>query len=271
MRFVSFLVSVARACRSEQAAFATCRRLAPDRSLTLTTQFWAEDTDGHRVDVVDELAGNACVIATRTAAAPAPNRLLSLDLPVPPLVIPGAHRLHLNVDGERVTSAPIGVTVREVPRRGQRSRYKGRGTLTALHDRPVAPMAAGEEWEGWPRAAFSSPEAFTRGDFGIEGGHLFHGELFPMQRLISSNGTVSGLWIAACFRGFAREEEGPHLFTVADIGPGGSSEVVGVKYFDVSGPCVTLRLDLDPIGRTGAHMLGLAIDGRSAGEMSVDI
>jgi hypothetical protein len=127
MRFVSFLVFVTRAGRSEQAAFATRHRLAPDRSLTLTTQFWAQDTDEHTLHVVDEPAeGGPRVIATCTAAATVANALLHVDLSVPALTMPGAHHLHLEVDGERVMSSPIDVTVRDVPRRGRRSRYKGR-------------------------------------------------------------------------------------------------------------------------------------------------
>jgi len=250
MRFVSFLVFVARAGRSEQAAFATRRRLAPDRSLTLTTQFWAQDTDEHTLHVVDEPAeGGPRVIAARTAAATVANALLNVDLAVPPLVAPGAHHLQLEVDGERVLNAPIGVTVREVPRRGQRSRYKGRGALTAL----------------------SLPDAFTHGDVASDGVYLRHGELFPMKRSVPVGGKVSGLWIAAYFSGFAPEHEGPHLFSVTGNGPGGASEVLGVRYFEVTGPLATMRLDLDPVGGPGAQTFGLAIDGGKVGEMSVSL
>ena len=272
MRFVSFLVFVTRAGRSEQAAFAARRRLASDRSLTLTTQFWAQDTDAHTVHVVDESAeGGPRVIATRTAAATVPNALLNVVLPVPPLATPGAHQLLLEVDGERVMSSPIDVTVREVARRGQRSRYKGRGALTDPRDRPPTPAVASDEWQGWPRAAFWSPETLTSGDVASDGVYLRHGELFPVQRSVPVDGRVSGLWIAAYFAGFAPEHEGPHLVSVTGKGPGGENEVLGVRYFEVTGPRATMRVDLDPVGGPGAHTFGLAIDGGHMGELSVSL
>jgi hypothetical protein len=270
MRFVSFLVFVNRAGRCEQAAFATQRRLAPDRSLTLATQFWTEDTLEHRLQVVDEpAAGDPRVIATRTAVASAGQGLLSVDLSLPPLLTPGTHYLHLDVDDERVMRSPIAVTVREIPRRGHRARYKGRGTLTALRDGPTATAGASDDWKGWPRAAFSSPVAFVRSEH-AGGGYLRHGELFPMERPVPVNGTVSGLWIAAYFQGFERDDEGMHLFSVKDLQAQGEN-VLAVSYAEVVGSRHSLSLSLDPIDAGRAHTLGLAIDGRDVGVISVSI
>lgn len=131
MQCVSFQLSVSRAGRGEQIAFATRRRLAADRSLRLAMEFWADDTREHRVQVLDEPPlGGARVIAACTAAAAGEGGLLSVELLLPPLGTAGLHRLLLDVDGERVLSLPVGVAVRNVIARGLRSRYKGRGSLT---------------------------------------------------------------------------------------------------------------------------------------------
>jgi hypothetical protein len=243
MRFVSFLVFVTRGGRSEQAAFATRRRLAPDKGLTLAAQFWADDTAEHRLEVIDHPAeGASRVIVTRTASADVARKLVTVEMALPPLEQPGAHGLHLDVDGTRVTSQPIGVLVRDVRRRGQRSRYKGRGTLTA---------------------------ASVRAD--VAGAHLYHGAVFPLDRGKDVDGPAAGLWIAAYFRGFLPEHQGPHLFSVTDRCPEDGNEVLAVRYCDVTTQDHTMTLALDPIGRSGEHTLGLQIDGRHVGDLRVTI
>ena len=269
MRFVSFLAHVTRGGRSEQLAFASRHRLPTDRGLTLTAEFWAEDAAEHRLDVVDEPdEGSPQVVATRTVRSPTGPGLLTVELPLPPLGLPGGHRLHLDVDGERAMDQPIAVTVRELPRRGQRSRYKGRGTLAAL-ERPPIETGANDGWAGWPQASFASTEGSVQDEIG--GGYLYHGELFPMSRVSGQDGKMSGLWIAAYFRGFSRTYEGPHVFTVTDFQPQGPHRLVAVNYEYVEGPRLLVRLNLDPLGPLGVHTLGLSIDGRAVGELSVTL
>jgi hypothetical protein len=258
MRFVSYQLLLSG--RGSPDALVARRVLASHQTLTLHAQFWTDHEAARRtVAVVDESPdGREGIVALREALVEATNRLITFELALPPLERPGRHRLHLEVNGQRISHS-IRVLVRRPEQRGERARYEDRGRLAPTPGRPAAATPA--------RARSLGPA----GDVARKtDGCLRHIALFPLDRPPVVDGRIHGLWLAVYFTRFPAEQRGPHVFSVLEKQPDGDQQVRAVEYLYVGDDRVTLRLALDPLP-VGAHDLAVAIDGREVGTLTVTV